>query len=76
MPDFVRSVLIDISSAQPLLLRELINELHVEFRMQIRFLEELAEEAARASGAAIIPEAAAGGGGAVYDDESIADEDV
>ena len=48
VPDFVRSVLMDIPSDQPLLLRDLINELYVEFRMQIRFLEELAIEAARA----------------------------
>ena len=76
VPDFVRSVLMDIPSDQPLLLRDLINELHVEFRMQIRFLEELAVKAALASGAAINPGAVAGGGGPVYDDETIADEDV
>ena len=74
VPDVVRSVLMDIPSDQPLLLRDLINELHVEFRMQIRFLEELAVEAARASGAAINPGAVARGGGPVYDDETIADE--
>ena len=43
--------------------------------MQIHFLEELAVEAARASGAAINPGAVAGGGGPVYDDETIVIED-
>ena len=72
MPDFVRSVLLEVPPADPLLLRELINELHEEFRIQLRFLEALAEEAARFSGAAINPRAAAGAGGPIFDDEFIA----
>ena len=72
VPDFVRSVLMEVPPADHLLLRDLINELHVEFRMQIRFLEALAEEAARFSGAAINPRAAAGGGGPIFDDDFVA----
>ena len=62
----------EVPPADPLLLRELINELHEEFRIQLRFLEALTEEAARFSGAAINPRAAAGGGGPIYDDEFVA----
>ena len=92
VPDFVRSVLMEVPPSHPLLLRELINELHEEFRIQLRFLEALAKEAARFFGVAINPRAAAGGGGPIFDDEffaasgddqivvedgeSIADEDV
>ena len=70
--DFVRSVLIEVSPADFLLLRELINELHEEFRIQLRFLEALAEEAALFSGAAINSRAAAGVGGPMFDDEFVA----
>ena len=72
VPYFVRSVLMEVPPADPLLLRELINELHEEFRIQLRFLEALAEEAARFSGVAINPRAAAGGGSPMFDDEFVA----
>ena len=72
VPDFVRSVLMEVPPADPLILRELINELHEKFRIQLRFLEALAEEAARFSGPAINARAAAGGGGPIYDDEFVA----
>ena len=62
----------EVPSADPLLLRQLINELHVELWMQLRFLEAVAEEAARFSGEAINPRAAAGGGGPIFDDEFVA----
>ena len=66
--------MMDIPPDRPSFLRELINELHVKFRLQVRFLEALVEEAAHASGAAIIPMAAAVGGDAIEGDEPIAIE--
>ena len=65
VPNFVRLALLEIDTNRPELIQDLIEETHEEFGLRLRFLEELLEEAARASGSLAYA-------GPVYDDETMA----
>ena len=64
VPNFVRLALLEIDTNRPELIQDLIEEIHEEFGLRLHFLEELVEEAARASGSGAYA-------GPVYDDETI-----